>query len=95
MDGERKSAKLKKNNNILAVLTIAVEPRFADTRLIRTPHYYGQFPLSLGKAHTFFLTRLIRAPLNTEKGHFFLAPSTNSHRMRTPLIWTHLLQLCL
>ena len=26
-----------------------------DTRLMWTPHYYGQFSLSLGKAHTFSL----------------------------------------
>ena len=41
-----------------------VEARSADTRLIRTPGYYGQFCLSRrGKAHTTFslqLTRLIR-----------------------------------
>lgn len=51
-----------------------VEPRFTDTRLIRTPRYYGHFSLSLGKAHTFFQnsTRLIRTPVNTDNGHFFL-----------------------
>ena len=26
-----------------------VETRFTDTRLVRTPHYYGQFALSMGK----------------------------------------------
>ena len=26
-----------------------VQPRFTDTRSVRTPHYYGQFALSLGK----------------------------------------------
>ena len=40
-----------------------VKPRFTDTRLIQTHHYYGQFVLSLGKkAPTFSLnsTRLTR-----------------------------------
>ena len=32
-----------------------VETRFTDTRLIRTPHYYGQFALSLGKVVKFSL----------------------------------------
>ena len=43
----------------------AVEPLFTDTRLIRTPRYYGQSSLSLGKAHTFSLnsTRLKRTPV--------------------------------
>ena len=36
-----------------------VEPSFTDTRLIRTPRYYGQFSLSLGKALKF-------NPLNTD-----------------------------
>ena len=26
-----------------------IKPRFTDTRLIRTPHYDGQFDLYLGK----------------------------------------------
>ena len=44
--------------------TITVKSRFMDTRLIQTPHYHGQFALSLGKESplTFSLnsTRLIR-----------------------------------
>ena len=49
-----------------------VEPRFTDTRLIRTPRYYGQFRWSRRKPHTFSLklTRLIRTPINTDNGHF-------------------------
>ena len=27
---------------------VQAEPRFKDNRLIRTPHYYGQFSLFLG-----------------------------------------------
>ena len=56
---------------------IIVEPSFTDTYLIRTPRYYGQFSLSLGKAFTFSLnsTRLIRTPDNADNGHLFLAQS--------------------
>ena len=32
-----------------------VEPRSTDTRLIRTPGYYGQFRLSRRKVHIFSL----------------------------------------
>ena len=42
-----------------------VKPRFMDTHLIRTPHYYGQFALFLGTvSRTFSLnsTRLLRTP---------------------------------
>ena len=37
-----------------------------DTRLLRTPLYYGQFSLSLGKVHTLSLssTHLIQTPVN-------------------------------
>ena len=60
--------------NLPNIFLCTVEPRFTDTRLIRTPRYYGHFSLSLGKAHTFFQnsTRLIRTPVNTDNGHFFL-----------------------
>ena len=54
-----------------------VEPSFTDAYLIRSPRYYGQFALSLGKAFTFSLnsTRLILTPDNADNGHFFLAQS--------------------
>ena len=54
-----------------------VEPNFTDAYLIRSPRYYGQFALSLGKAFTFSLnsTRLIRTPDNADNGHLFLAES--------------------
>ena len=35
------------NGSVLVV--IKVKLCFTDTRLIQTPHYYGQFALSLGK----------------------------------------------
>ena len=62
-----------------------VEPRFTDSSLIRTPRYYKQFSLSLGKALTFSLnsTLLIRTPLNVDNGLLFLAKSTDSHRKST------------
>lgn len=64
-----------------------VEPRFTDTRLIRTPRYYGQFRWSRRKPHTFSLklTRLIRTPVNTDNGHFSVSRVTNCHTLSTPL----------
>ena len=45
---------------------ITVEPCFMETHLIQTPGYYGQFALSLGKAHTLSVNSncLIRTPVN-------------------------------
>ena len=40
-----------------------VNPRFTDTRLIRTPHNYGQFSLSLGKESPHIFSKF--NPLNT------------------------------
>lgn len=40
-----------------------VEPRFTDAHKIQTPHYFGQFSLSLGKALS---TRLIWTPVNAD-----------------------------
>ena len=48
------------SNNVISTIVLynleffkqlgcTVETRFSDTRLIRTPRYYEQFPLSLGK----------------------------------------------
>ena len=41
-----------------------VKPRLTDTRLIRTPHYYGQFALSLGKEMPYILQKF--EPLITD-----------------------------
>ena len=43
------------------VLSTKVQPRFTDTRLIRTARDYGHCSLSIGKVHTFSInsTRLI------------------------------------
>ena len=67
-----------------------------DTRLIRTPHHYGQFSLSLGKALTFSLnsTRLIRTPVNADNGHLSPAQAMNSHRKPPLLMRTLHYQLC-
>ncbi len=64
-----------------------VEPRFTDTRLIRTPRYYGQFRWSRRKPHTFSfnLTRLIRTPVNTDNGHLSVSRVTNCHTLSTSL----------
>lgn len=39
------------------------QSRFTDILLIRTPHYYGQFALSLGKESPYILPKF---PLNTD-----------------------------
>ena len=44
--------------------TNTVKLRFTDTRLIRTPHYYGQFPLSLGWESPYIFSKF--SPVNTE-----------------------------
>ena len=58
-----------------------------DTRLIRTPGYYGQFRLSRHKAHIFSLklARLMRTPFNMDNGHFSVSRVTNSQTSSTPL----------
>ena len=37
--------------------TIIVKPRFMETCLIWTPHYYGQFALSLGKESPYIFAK--------------------------------------
>ena len=44
--------------------------RFTDTRLIRTPHYYEQFALSLGKGNPYFFCSKFN-PLNTDSRTFY------------------------
>ena len=44
--------------------------RFADTRLIWTPHYHQQFALSLGKEHPYFFLSKFN-PLNTDSRIFY------------------------
>ena len=39
------------------------QSRFTDTLLIRTPHYYGQYALSLGKESPYIFPKF---PLNTD-----------------------------
>ena len=73
-----------------------VEPRSTDTRLIRTPRYYGQFRWSRRKPHTFSLklTHLIRTPVNTDNGHFSVSRVTNSYTLSTPLYGHYLSVHC-
>ena len=68
-----------------------LEPRFAGTSLLPTV-----LSLSPGKGLTLSLnsTRLIRTPVNTDHGHFFLAQSTDFHRTPTSLKRTFHYQLC-
>ena len=56
-----------------SLLEYTVKPRFTDTRLIRTPRYYGRFALSLRKQNpeiSLHSTRLIRT--------FSMAPSVSA-----------------
>ena len=41
-----------------------VKPRFMDTHLIQTPHYYTQFALSLGKESPYIFSKF--NPINTD-----------------------------
>ena len=43
---------------------------YSQTSSLWTPHYYGQLPLSLGKALQ-FSTPLIRTPINADNRHLF------------------------
>ena len=47
----------------------AVKPCFMDTRLIRTPRYYGQFALSLGKESPYIFSQF--NPLNTDTSLYY------------------------
>ena len=68
-------------------ISCTVKPRFTDTRLIRTPRYYGQFCWSRRKPYTFSLklTRLIRTLVNMDNGHFSVSRVTNCYTLSTPL----------
>ena len=52
--------------------TITVKPRFIETRLIWTPHYYGQFSLSLGRESPYIFAKF--NPLYVDA---FYAPSVS------------------
>ena len=84
---EGKSSGINNNLFIRIKQIQCMEPRFTDTRLIRTPRYYGQFRWSRRKPHAFSLklTRLIRTPVNTDDGHFSVSQVTNPYTLSTPL----------
>ena len=44
-------------------IQVKVKTRFTDTGLIRTPHYYGQFSLSLGKESPYVFSKFTDTPL--------------------------------
>ena len=57
---------------------VTEEPRFTDTRLIQTLHYYGQFALSLVKEGPYIFSKF--NPLNTDTPlirTFSMAPSVS------------------
>ena len=45
-------------------IQVTVKTRFTDTGLIRTPHYYGQFSLSMAKESIYIFSKF--NPLNTD-----------------------------
>ena len=49
---------------VVCQIDITVKPRFTDTRLIRTPHYYRHFTFSLGKESPYIFFKF--NPLNTD-----------------------------
>ena len=55
--------------------TCSVKPCFTDTRLIRTPRYYGQFALSLGKESPYIFSQF--NPLNTDTWYGLLSVRIN------------------
>ena len=79
-------ALILRNQNVFLNLLNTEEPRSMDTRLIWTPRYYGQFRLSRQKSYIFplKLTRLLRAPVYTDNGHFPVYRVTNSYTSSTP-----------
>ena len=63
------------------------EKQFEDSRLIRTPCYYGRFSLSLGIALTLSLNSTsFYAPVNADNRHLFSAQSTDCYRKTTSLM---------
>ena len=54
----------KKNEGILFSTEIRVVGSYTDRLLIRTPHYYGQFALPLGKETPYIYSKF--NPLNTD-----------------------------
>ena len=44
-----------RNESKISAFTYTVKPCFTDTRLIRTPYYYGQFALSFWKGNSLYI----------------------------------------
>ena len=62
----------------MRLYTCTVKPRFTDTLLIRTPHYYKQFALSLGKESPYIFQLIQPAHMDTPLiGKRFMAPSVS------------------
>ena len=69
---------------------ITLKPRFTHTRLIRTPRYFGEFPLSPGKESPVIFSKF--NPLNTDTPLIRppMAPSVSVYIKR---LWLYLLIL--
>ena len=63
-----------------------VEPRSTDTRLIRTPRYYGQFCLSRRKAHSFLKKKT--SPAFYGQRSLFCVPSDKLLQIVNPALRT-------
>ena len=71
-----------KSSYLLTMFKEQSNPTLPDTRSMRTPRYYGQFSLSLGKAFTISLnwTRLIR------KTDSYFLPGAHNPERATPIL---------
>ena len=59
-----------------------VKLSFTDTLLIQTPHYYGQFSLSLGKENPYIFSKFTSLNMDTY-GHFLWPPQCLYQRRLT------------
>ena len=67
----------KRGSSLVGCCSIQSKPCFApETRLMRTPHFYGEFALSLGKQSPYNLSKF--NPLNTDTPF-----------IRTYFLWSH------
>ena len=59
-------------------IQVTVKTRFTDTRLIRTPHYYGQFSLSMAKESPYIFSKFNLLNTDTPLIRIFSMPSSMS-----------------
>ena len=59
-------------------IQVTVKTRFTDTRLIRTPHYYGQFSLSMAKESPYIFSKFNLLNTDIPLIRIFSMPSSMS-----------------